>query len=150
MNIVDLKNDKALLKEYLKICNLEWGKPLTDQELESKVESKTNLILSGQNINIIAALGLIDGDNLIGFISLLKKDEVDMESLTPWYGTMFVKKEHRKKGHSRILNEAILKEAKKLNYNKVYLKTTLENYYEKFGAKYLLSIGNEKIYYFDI
>lgn len=47
------------------------------------------------------------------------------------------KKEFRGKGYSEILNDAILKEAKELGYNKVYLKSDLINYYEKFGAKYL-------------
>ena len=64
---------------------------------------------------------------------------------------MFVKKEYRGKGYSKILNDAILKEAKARGFKKLYLKTTLNNYYEKFGAKYLETLtNNEKIYYFDI
>ena len=64
---------------------------------------------------------------------------------------MFVKEEYRGKGYSKILNEAILKEAKKRGFNRIYLKTDLVNYYEKFGAKYLENLNNaEKLYYFDI
>ena len=34
-----------------------------------------------------------------------------------------------------------------LGYDKLYLKTDLENYYEKFGAKYLYDLNNgEKLY----
>ena len=48
-------------------------------------------------------------------------------------------------------NDAILKEASKLGYTKVYLKTDLVNYYEKFGAKYLEDLNNgERLYYFDL
>lgn len=51
----------------------------------------------------------------------------------------------------KILNDAILKEAKRRNIKKIYLKTTLENYYEKFGAKYLEDLNEkEKLYYFDL
>ena len=52
---------------------------------------------------------------------------------------------------SKILNEAILKEAKKRGFKKIYLKTDLINYYEKFGAIYLEDLSNgEKLYYIDL
>jgi hypothetical protein len=50
-----------------------------------------------------------------------------------------------------MLNEAILKEAKKRDFKKIYLKTDLINYYEKFGAIYLQDLSNgEKLYYIDL
>ena len=64
---------------------------------------------------------------------------------------MYVKKEYRNKGYSKILNDAILKEAKNLGYKKVYLKSDLINYYEKFGAKYIEKLNNgENLYYIDL
>ena len=61
---------------------------------------------------------------------------------------MYVKKEYRKKGYSKLLNNAILKEAKKLGYKKIYLKSELNGYYEKFGAIYIEDLKNgEKLYY---
>ena len=50
-----------------------------------------------------------------------------------------------------MLNNAILKEAKRLGYKKIFLKTSLNNYYEKFGAKFIKNIDNgEKLYYIDL
>ena len=64
---------------------------------------------------------------------------------------MYVKEEFRRKGYSKILNNAILEEAKKRGVKKLYLKTNLINYYEKFGAKFLEILNNkEKLYYFDL
>ena len=64
---------------------------------------------------------------------------------------MFVKKEFRNKGYSKILNNAILSEAKIRGFKKVYLKTDLVNYYEKFGAKYMQDLSNgEKLYYINL
>lgn len=64
---------------------------------------------------------------------------------------MYVKKEYRGNGYSKILNEAILKEAKKLGFEKVYLKSNLINYYEKFGVKYIEKSDNgENLYYIDL
>lgn len=64
---------------------------------------------------------------------------------------MYVKKEYRGKGYSKILNDAIIKEARLLGYNKLYLKSDLINYYEKFGAKYICKLKNlENLYYIDL
>ena len=76
---------------------------------------------------------LLDNDELVGFISIFEHDCDERKNLSPWYATMFVKKEYRGKGYSKILNDAILKEAKARGFKKLYLKTTLNNYYEKFG-----------------
>ena len=53
-------------------------------------------------------------------------------------------------GYSKLLNDALLKLAKEKKIKRLYLKTTLQNYYEKFGAKFLENHGEEKILYFDL
>ena len=64
---------------------------------------------------------------------------------------MYVKKEYRGKGYSKILNDAVLEEAKKLGYDKIYLKSDLVNYYEKFGAKYIEKLNNgENLYFIEL
>lgn len=60
---------------------------------------------------------------------------------------MYVKKEYRKHGYSKILNDAILREAKDRGFERVYLKTNLKNYYEKFGAVFIKQLkSNENLY----
>ncbi len=145
MEIIDIKKNPYYLKEYITLCNLEWGKEKTKEEMEKYVIDKERRILTEDKV--ISVLGLIDENELLGFISLFKYENEYMD-LEPWYATMFVKKEYRNKGYSRILNDAILNEAKNLGYDTVYLKTELENYYEKFGAKYIKNLDNgEKLYY---
>lgn len=64
---------------------------------------------------------------------------------------MYVKKEYRGRGYSRILNDALLEKSKRLGYTKVYLKSNLINYYEKFGAIYIKKLENgESLYYIDL
>ena len=88
---------------------------------------------------------------MIGFISLFKYDGDERQDLIPWYATMYVKKEYRNMGYSKILNDAVLKKAKELGYNKVYLKSDLINYYEKYGAKPMERLNNgEMLYDIDI
>ena len=94
---------------------------------------------------------LLSDSTLIGFISIFEHDCEERMDLSPWYATMYVKKEFRGKGCSKILNNSILKEAKNRGFKRLYLKTELNNYYEKFGAKHWDNLNDkEKIYYFDL
>ena len=149
MKIVSIKDNDSLLKEYIKLCSLEWGSNKNDIEMKNYIENK--LIKIHNTDKVINILGLIDKNVLIGFISLFKYDGDERKDLTPWYATMYLKKEYRNKGYSKLLNNAILNEAAKLGYNKVYLKSNLVNYYEKFGAKYIEKLKNgENLYYIEI
>ena len=94
---------------------------------------------------------LLEGNTLIGFVSLFPHDGEERLDLAPWYATMYIKKEYRGKGYSKLLKDALLKEAKKRGFQKVYLKTTLKNYYEKMGAIYMEQLlTGEKLYYFNL
>ena len=148
MNIINIKNNDRYLEEYCRLCSLEWGKPKSDIDMNKYVKSKMKKILSEDKV--ISVLGMIENDELIGFISLFKYDGNERKDLTPWYATMYVKKEYRGRGYSKILNNKILEEAKKLGYDRVYLKSNLKDYYLKFGAIYIEDLKcGEKLYYID-
>lgn len=64
---------------------------------------------------------------------------------------MYVKEKYRNNGYSKILNDAILKEAKNRKFKLLYLKTDLENYYEKFGAIFIKKLkSGESLYKFEL
>ena len=64
---------------------------------------------------------------------------------------MYVKEEYRGKGYYKVLNDAILKETKSRKFSTLYLKTNLENYYEKFGAIFIKKLkSGERLYKFEI
>lgn len=148
MNIINIIDCNKYLKEYIRLCNLEWGTPKSIIEMEKYIEEKSKKILNGDKI--ISILGIEEADKLVGFISLFKYDGDERRDLTPWYATMYVKKEYRGKGYSKILNDLILNKAKQLGYKRVYLKSNLINYYEKFGAIYIETLNDgEKLFYID-
>ena len=150
MKIFNLFDKKEYVKKYVEACVSEWGNTKNSLEYEEKVNKKITKLLDGDD-NLISCLLLLDEEALVGFISLFKTDGEERKDLTPWYATMYVSNEYRGKGYSKILNDAILKETKKLGYDKIYLKSELNNYYEKFGAKYIENLSNgEKLYYIDL
>ena len=149
MKIIDIKGNNKFLSEYIKLCSEEWGTKKSKSEMEEYIKIKKNRIANGEEV--ISILGLVDKNDLVGFISLYKSDGEYRKDLTPWYATIYVKKEYRNKGYSKLLNDAILKKAIELGYKTVYLKTELDNYYEKFGAKYIGMLNeSEKLYYFEL
>ena len=152
LKIYNIKDKQEYLKEVAILTQKEWGKTCnTKAEFNQKILRKIENIKNNLDNKNYCKLILLDNDELIGFISIFEHDCDERKNLSPWYATMFVKKEYRGNGYSKILNDAILKEAKSRGFKRLYLKTTLDNYYEKFEAKYLETLtNNEKIYYFEI
>ncbi len=149
MKIINIKDNDKYLDEYIRLCLLEWGSSKNKDEMQEYISNKKKKIIKEDKV--ISVLGLIDNDILIGFISLFKYDGEERQDLTPWYATLYVKKDYRGKGYSKLLNDALLEEANKLGFDKVYLKTDLINYYEKYGAKYIDKLNNgESLYYIDL
>ena len=152
MKIYNIKEKKEYIKEVAELTQKEWGSEVNSKkEFEAKVNRKIEKILSYLEDKSYCKLILLEDDILIGFISIFPHDGDEREDLSPWYATMFVKDEYRGKRYSKMLNDAILEEAKKRGFKKLYLKTELQNYYEKFGAKYMETLKNgEKLYYIEL
>ena len=131
LKIYNLKDKQEYIKEISILTQKEWGaRNLSLNEFENKITKKINKIRQLFNDEYYCKLILLDDNTLIGFISIFLNDGNERKDLSPWYATMYVKEEYRGKGYSKILNDAILKEAKRRNIKKIYLKTTLKNYYE--------------------
>lgn len=151
MKICNLLDKKEYVREYAELCLKEWGTYNSIEELNTKINNKVERIINNNDNKLICALALEEDNTMLGFISLFNTDGDEFTELTPWYATMYVKKEYRGLGYSKELNIAILKKAKQLGFDKVYLKSNLQNYYEKFGAKFIETLGNgEKLYYIKV
>lgn len=150
MQIYNLKNKLEYLDEVVKLEYEEWADNKDNNKIERLKRKKDKIYKMFENKSFCKLI-LIDQNELIGFISLFPNDCEEEKDLTPWYATMYVKKQFRKNGYSRILNEAILNEAKNRGFSILYLKTDLNNYYEKFGAMYIKKLkSGESLYKFEL
>lgn len=152
MEIYNIKDKQEFIREVAELTQKEWGSKVnTEEEFEEKVDRKIEKILSRLDDKSYCKLILVEDDVLVGFISIFPYDGDERKELFPWYATMFVKSDYRGKGYSKLLNDAILDEARRRGFQKLYLKTELENYYEKFGAKYMERLeSGEKLYCFEL
>ena len=150
MKIYNLKDKLEYLDEVARLEYEEWADN-KEENKEERIKRKKEKICYMFSNKSFCKLILVDNHELIGFISIFPEDCEEEKELKPWYATMYVKKEYRKKGYSKILNDAILQESRKRNYKEVFLKTKLNNYYEKFGAKFIKTLNNgEKLYKFEL
>ena len=150
MKIYNLKDKIEYLDEVANLEYVEWANNKEENKKE-RIKAKKEKILNSFNNKSFCKLILIDNNNLIGFISIFPKDCEEERELTPWYATMYVKERYRNNGYSRILNDAILKEAKNRGFSILYLKTDLKNYYEKFGAIFIKKLkSGEDLYKFEL
>ena len=145
LKIYNLKEKPEFLREVTLLEMMEWAedKNITEERLTDKMKG----IKDRFDNEYFCKLILLDDKELIGFISMFEDDMDERPDLKPWYATMYVKAEYRGHGYSKILNDAILDEANRRGFEKLYLKSTLENYYEKFGAIFMEKINDEKLYY---
>jgi len=79
---------------------------------------------------------LMDGDALVSFVTLTRKDCIDDDSLFPWLGFFYTFPAYR--GHrygGKLLSHAA-REARRMGYACVYLATDHIGLYEKYGFTY--------------
>lgn len=152
LKIYNIKDKLEYIEEVAMFTQKEWGKKsINECEFEKRVKSSIDRIQSHLDNPYYCKLILLDDDVLVGFISIFETDGDERNDLKPWYATMYVKKEFRGNGYSKTLNDAILNEARNRGFNRLYLKSDLVNYYEKFGAKYMEDLNNgEKLYYIEL
>ena len=147
VEVYNLLNKIEFLEEVAILEYEEWADN-KEKDKENRIVKKIEKIKNSLKNDDFCKLILLSNNRLIGFISIFPNDCDECINLTPWYATMYVKEKYRGKGYSKMLNDAIIKEAFNRGFEKLYLKTDLENYYEKFGAQYIKKLSSgEKLYY---
>ena len=150
MTIYNLKDKLEYLDEVARLEYEEWADN-KEENKEERIRRKKEKICCMFSNKAFCKLILVENNELVGFISIFPEECEEEKELTPWYATMYVRKEYRNHGYSRILNNAILKEAKDRGFLTLYLKTNLKNYYEKFGAVFIKKLkSGESLYKFEI
>lgn len=121
--------ERSLLRKKIARCDWSAARFLTEL-LEKGTFDET---LGGWG----KLLMLMDGENLVSFLTLTGQDAVRDESMTPWIGFVFTEPSYR--GHhyaGRLLAYAEACAAK-AGYRTVHIATDHVGLYEKYGYQYL-------------
>lgn len=80
---------------------------------------------------------LMDGENIVSFVTLTRQDCIADETLYPWLGFFYTFPEYRDHRYGGALLEHVSNEAKKQGHKQVYLATDHVGLYEKYGFTFL-------------
>ena len=150
MEIVNLEDRLEFLDEVISLEHDCWASNKNYMRKE-RIKEKKQRVIDSFSDKAFCKLLLIDNNELLGFISLFPEDAKEELDLSPWFATIYVKSNCRGKGYSKLLANAIINEARNRGFKTLYLKTELDNYYEKYGAKYIKMINDtEKLYKIDL
>ncbi|MGL5676257.1 MAG: GNAT family N-acetyltransferase [Cellulosilyticaceae bacterium] len=120
---VDLQ-DK--LVQYLKSCS--WS----SAQLLARFLVNNEFFVEGD-----CAYFLMDGENVVSFLTLAHQDCIDDKTMTPWIGFVYTDESYRGKRYSETLIKYALGKAKAEGHTQVYLATDHIGLYEKYGFEYL-------------
>jgi len=80
---------------------------------------------------------MVDNDQLLGTVGLWRCDLLTRQDLFPWLATLYVKESARGQGLAAKLQRHVIEQAHAMGFNQLYLYTTLRDYYERFGWRYI-------------
>ena len=130
-----------------------WGKEEGCSKKE--VENYIKKCISSKKIpqTIIATID----KEIVGMCNLLMHDHDSKPDIYPWLGNLFVDKDYRNQGISKMLINKAIKQSKKLNLKELYLYTKHIGLYEKFNFKFIEDIktakpntANDRLYKLDL
>lgn len=76
----------------------------------------------------------MNGNNPVGFVSLIKSNVPSQPDLTPWLVSLYVHEDCRRQGIGRALVDKCVEQASAAGFSKVYLYTsTAVEYYVNLG-----------------
>lgn len=76
---------------------------------------------------------LLKKGKIIGCCGLITNDLNSRQDLFPWIAGVFVAEEERGNGFGNLMMEHAQAEARKIGYDRLYLTTDLDGYYERYG-----------------
>ncbi|OJU08690.1 MAG: GNAT family N-acetyltransferase [Clostridiales bacterium 43-6] len=79
---------------------------------------------------------MLEGDRIIGSFGLIENDFMVRKDLMPWLCALYVEESERGKALGSLLLAHGRREARTLGFDKVYLCTDHNGYYEKHGWQY--------------
>ncbi|MCM0239827.1 GNAT family N-acetyltransferase [Bacteroides fragilis] len=118
----------------------EWG----DRKNNNRIYWESWVKSSLSKDDIPQTYIVLEKEEIIGTFSLWRCDLQSRQDLFPWLGGIFVKKEMRGKGVGIYIQNAAQIALRKLGYNRAYLFTDLNGFYEKTGWVFIDNIPDEK------
>lgn len=125
INALDLTDGP---EEYIRYYHGKWGHEVGYPFVADVIQHSRN-----NSKGLPRFYALLKDEKIIGCFGLVMNDLVSRNDLFPWLVGVFIEETERENGYAGRLLEHGEKEAKKIGYDKLYLKTNHDGFYEKYG-----------------
>ncbi|CAM4490835.1 GNAT superfamily N-acetyltransferase [Paenibacillus endophyticus] len=144
--VFELKDKMTYFEEAVHMFWEQWG-----SETNYRFYYDCMLHACGPGSDLPRFYLLMQHDVIIGTYALLRNDLISRQDIFPWLACLYVAPEHRGNRIGSALMEHALRESGKKGYERLYLCTELDGYYEKNGWSleangYLFNGEETKIY----
>jgi len=131
MRIISIRQEPNYKEVAVKYIHSKWGNEANYQLYEDSIFGCVNTNESVPYWYLIES-----NDQIVGCIGLIDHDFINRTDLSPWLCSLYMEKDHRGKAWGALLIEQVKKDAEKEGFEKVYLCTELNEFYEKYGFNY--------------
>lgn len=130
VQVVGIRENKQYLDQAIDYFSSKWNvdKKIYADSMSSSIETESPLP---------RWYLLLKGQTIAGSYGLITNDFISRQDLCPWLCALYVEEKDRGLSFGSMLLEHCRAEAGKAGFNKVYLSTDLNGYYEKYGWKYI-------------
>ncbi|EPG37070.1 GNAT family N-acetyltransferase [Acinetobacter colistiniresistens] len=138
MNIIKLVNTPELLAQAAHWFSDQWGIPVEAyrDSIKTSIEQPEGIpqwyVILNEQQQIIAGTGVIENDFH------------DRKDISPNLCALFVEEAYRKQNIARQLLDFARAEMKNLGFEKLYLVTDLDDFYEKCGWVFLTRVKDDE------
>jgi len=137
--VANLADEQQYIEEVSRWIWEEWSKEGGATLDEIIYRTKHSICKDKVPQMLIAKLG----DELVGTVSIWHNDLTTRQDLTPWLAALYIKKEYRSIGLGKLLQDKTIELVRSLGYEKLYLITHHDDYYEKTGWKFIERAPNK-------
>lgn len=107
-------------------------------------ELKCYILNSLQSDRLPLTYGIFNNNKIIAMYQFAYSDLDARPDLYPWLANVYVDKDYRNKGIGKLLLESVKENIRHTNFKEIYLYTYHNNFYEKFGFKFVSKIDTFK------
>lgn len=102
------------------------------------------ILSSLQKDKLPKTYGIFDGETIIGLYQFTYSDLDSRPDIYPWLANVYVSEKYRKKGIGSLLIQNAKENIKKSGFKQLYLYTSYNKFYEKYGFKLIENIDTFK------
>ncbi len=133
MKIISVRENHSYKEIAIKFFQSKWASPETEIIYEDCIKN------SLQSLSPLPQWYLLENDDgeIIGGSGIITNDFISRMDLYPWFCALYIEESFRGNNYSKLLIDRSKIDAKKNNFDHLYLCTEFIGFYEKYGFKFI-------------